>query len=56
VGKLKDVRDSLQILSDASRREGVMDGGLFLMFTDTEVTSLQITLPPSLPKSWMDFL
>ena len=56
VGKLKDVRDSLQILSDASRREGVMDGRLFLMFADTEVTSFQITLLPSLPKSWMDFL
>ena len=29
VGKLEDVRDSLQILSDASHREGVMDGKLF---------------------------
>jgi len=29
VGKLEDVRDSLQILSDGSRREGVMDGELF---------------------------
>jgi ATP/maltotriose-dependent transcriptional regulator MalT len=28
VGKLEDVRDSLQILSDASRREGVMNGAL----------------------------
>jgi ATP/maltotriose-dependent transcriptional regulator MalT len=26
VGKLEDVRDGLQILSDASHREGVMDG------------------------------
>lgn len=26
VGKLEDVRDSLQILSNASYREGVMDG------------------------------
>jgi len=26
VGKLEDVRDSLRILSDASRRDGVMDG------------------------------
>lgn len=26
VGKLEDIRDSLQILSDASHREGVMDG------------------------------
>ena len=26
VSKLKDVRDSLQILSDSSCREGVMDG------------------------------
>lgn len=29
VGKLEDVRDSLQILSDASHREGVMDGELY---------------------------
>jgi len=29
VGKLEDVRDSLQILSDGSHREGVMDGELF---------------------------
>ena len=29
VGKLEDVRDSLQILSDASHREGVMDGEWF---------------------------
>ena len=29
VGKLEDVRNSLQILSDGSHREGVMDGELF---------------------------
>ena len=29
VGKLEDVRDSLQILSDALHREGVIDGELF---------------------------
>jgi hypothetical protein len=29
MGKLEDVRDSLQILSDASHREGVIDGQLF---------------------------
>ena len=29
VGKLEDVRDSLQILFDASRREGVIDGKWF---------------------------
>lgn len=29
VGKLEDVRDGLQILSDASHREGVMDGEWF---------------------------
>jgi hypothetical protein len=31
VGKLEDMRDSLQILSDTSRREGVIDGKLILM-------------------------
>lgn len=30
VRELRDIRDSLQILSDASRREGVMDGENFL--------------------------
>jgi hypothetical protein len=30
VGKLEDVRDSLQILSNTSRREGVMDGETFV--------------------------
>ena len=29
VGKLRNMRDSLQILSDESHREGVMDGELF---------------------------
>lgn len=35
VGKLEDVRDSLQILSDASNREGVMDGEWFEFLYDT---------------------
>lgn len=30
VGKLEDIRDSLQILSDTSHRDGVMDGELFV--------------------------
>lgn len=34
VGRLEDVRDSLQILSDTSRRAGVRDGKFILMFTD----------------------
>ena len=42
VDKLKDVYDSLQILSDTSHRNGVMDGKLFLTLTYTELTSLQI--------------
>ena len=29
VGKLEDIRDSLQILSDVSHREGIVDGELF---------------------------
>ncbi len=29
VGKLEDVRDSLQILADGSHREGIIDGELF---------------------------
>jgi hypothetical protein len=35
VGKLEDVRDSLQILTNASHREGVMDGewSKFLYYT-----------------------
>lgn len=32
VGKLEDVRDGLQILSDASYREGVMEGGSILFW------------------------
>jgi ATP/maltotriose-dependent transcriptional regulator MalT len=44
--KLKNVQDSLQILSNASRREGVMDGKLSLMLGDAELT-LQIPMPSS---------
>lgn len=40
VGKLEDVRDSLQILSDASHREGAMDGELYT--SCTVVTTLRI--------------
>lgn len=55
LGKLKDVHDSLQILSNASRREGVIDGELSLMLAGTELT-LQIPMPRSLLKSLTDFL
>jgi NB-ARC domain len=54
LGKLKDVHDSLQILSNASRREGVIDGELSLMLAGTELT-LQIPMPRSLLKSLTDF-
>lgn len=51
VGKLKDLRDSLQILSDASHRDGVMDGKSFLTLTYAELTPLQIFSQRSLLKS-----
>lgn len=35
LAKLKNVRDGLQILSDASRREGVMDGKFSLLYKNT---------------------
>jgi ATP/maltotriose-dependent transcriptional regulator MalT len=38
VGKLENVRDSLQILSDASHRDDVMDGEYSLMLVHTELT------------------
>jgi ATP/maltotriose-dependent transcriptional regulator MalT len=40
VGKLRDVCDGLQILSDTSHREGVMDGKSFLTLTYAKLTSL----------------
>jgi ATP/maltotriose-dependent transcriptional regulator MalT len=40
ISKLEDVHDSLRILSDASRREGVLDGEFFLIFTDAMLTCL----------------
>ena len=54
LGKLKDVRDSLQILSNTSRWEGVIDGELSLMLVGIELT-LQIPMPRSLLKSLTDF-
>ena len=51
IEKLKDVRESLQILSDMSQREGVMDSKSFLVFTSIGLTPLQILLLRSLPKS-----
>lgn len=38
VGKLEDVRDSLQLLSDASHRPGAMNGGLLSLMIDAAVT------------------
>jgi hypothetical protein len=38
VGKLEDVRDSLRILSDASHREGTMDGEEYLIITYAALT------------------
>jgi len=38
VGKLKDVQESLEILSNASGREGVMDGEVFLDYNWREYT------------------
>jgi hypothetical protein len=58
VGKLEDVRDSLQILSDASHREGVMDGELVsnpvLYCAVMQRSRFQIPTLPSLLESWMD--
>lgn len=34
VGKLRDIHDSLQILSDASHRDGVMDGRAIVLVVD----------------------
>jgi hypothetical protein len=48
--KLEDVRDSLQILSDTSHRDGVMDRELFPRFTYSELILLQMLLLLSLPK------
>jgi hypothetical protein len=38
LGKLKDVQDGLQILSNASRREGVIDGESGLMLANAKLT------------------
>jgi hypothetical protein len=38
LGKLEDVQDSLQVLSNASRRVGVMDGESPLLLADAELT------------------
>jgi len=34
VGKLRDIHDSIQILSDAAYRDGVMDGRAIVLVVD----------------------
>jgi ATP/maltotriose-dependent transcriptional regulator MalT len=56
LGKLENEQHSLRILSNASRRGGVMDGesSLLLADADAELT-LQTLLPRSLSKNWTGF-
>lgn len=52
VGKLEDVRDSLQILSDASGREAAMDGKLSFYPRRRSTDAYQTRMQPSSSKNW----
>jgi len=56
VRKLEDVRDSLEILSNASRREGLRSGKDFLDFCTVALNLMQTPMLSSLLKNWTDFL
>jgi hypothetical protein len=55
VGKLEDIHDSLQILADASQRDGAKDGWLISLILEAVADTFQILMQLSLLKSWMDF-